>query len=243
MNKHLNSLKELAAQSEELKSPGVGSYLVGGAGIYGGGKLMYRGLPMILGQQRVYHGTSKENAAKINSEGLKTEYGGINGSSAHVGSSTYVRTSAGKIHVTPSRRVASGFATLNGLDKNASQEAKMKGMLKGVLLRSAGGGAVVTSHVPYSDFKQNFKVDPYVPGGVAFTTDKDIGKGFVGKGSVFRGVSAESIKKYAKNHPGRLAKGVGLGAVGAGMSALAIRQMMPRKANVITWDKNAKNQP
>jgi hypothetical protein len=216
-------LIQLAARSE--KEVGVGNYVVGGAGLYGGSRLMYRGLPMVLGQQRVYHGTSRQNASKIKSEGFKTKYGGINGSSAHVGSASYVKNSTGKIHVTPSKRVASGFATLNGLDKGKSEAEKMLAMIKGVALRSAGDGEVITAHVPYGNFKQNFKIDPDMPGRVAFTTDADIGRSFVGKRSVFHGVSAGSVLRYAKKYPERLAKGVGLGALGAGISVLAARQM------------------
>ena len=231
-------LKELAVRGRRLlefakgeidDSPGVGNYVVGGAGLYGGGRLMYRGLPMVLGQQRVYHGTSKTNAAKIKDEGFKTKYGGINGSSAHVGSASYVKNSAGKIHVSPFKRVASGFATLNGLDKGKSEKEKMLAMLKGVALRSAGGGAVVTAHVPYDEFKRNFKIDPDMDGGFAFTTDADIDRNFVGKKSVFRGVSGGGVLRYAKKYPGRFARGAGLGALGAGVAVLSARQMTPRK--------------
>jgi hypothetical protein len=199
---------------------GIGTYAVGAGGIYAGGRLGYRAAPMVLGKQRFYHGTSKANAAQINAEGLRTEYGGLNGSSAHVGSKQYVNNSAGKIHVSPSKRIASGFASLNGISRDASMQEKMTAMQKGILTRRANGGSVVSGHMPYDQFKSAFEVDPdmRIPNSkvqVAFRTTQNIGKENIGKGSLLRGVSARSVADYARKHPGRFGAGLGIGALGA----------------------------
>lgn len=199
---------------------GLGTYAVGAGGIYAGGRLGYRAAPMVLGKQRFYHGTSKSNAARISEEGLRSEYGGINGSSAHVGSDQYIKNSTGKVHVSQSRRIASGFATLNGISKDASLHDKRAALNRGFLTRRANGGAVISGHMPYGQFKSAFEVDPdmRIPNSkiqVAFRTTQNIGKENIGRGSLLRGVSARSVADYARKHPGRFGMGLGIGALGA----------------------------
>ena len=222
---------------------------VGAVGAYSGGRLLYRAAPMVLGKKRLYHGTSKENAEKIKQEGFKASKGGQHGSSAKVKSDSFVKESTGKIHASTSKRIAAAFAHLNGLDISASDKKKQVEMVKGILKRTQGKGAIITSYIPHDSFVNDFQPDPdmALPGKhqVAYRTTKDIAKENIGQRALFRGVSIKDIANYAKRNPKRFLAGAGLAGLGAAGvvsgGALMVRgkreSLLASKATTISFDE------
>ena len=223
----------LMSAREELQSiialDATGSdYAMAGISGYGGLKAIHASTPRLLGKQRFYHGTSKQNAEKIIKEGLDPEMGGKNGASAHVGSSNYVKNSTGHVHVTPSKRVAAAFSHLHGSGAGKGDPKQALAMLKGALLGTAGPGAIVSGHLDYDRFQRDFHPDPDMGGGQAYRTKTKIGTESIGS-SVTKGVSAGSIAKYVKANPGRFAAGAGLAAAGGAGLAYGASRLLGKK--------------
>ena len=223
----------LMSAREELQSiialDATGSdYAMAGISGYAGLKAIHASTPRLLGKQRFYHGTSKQNAEKIIKEGLDPEMGGKNGASAHVGSSSYVKNSTGHVHVTPSKRVAAAFSHLHGSGAGKGDPKQALAMLKGALLGTAGPGAIVSGHLDYDRFQRDFHLDPDMGGGQAYRTKTKIGTESIGS-SVTKGVSAGSIAKYVKANPGRFAAGAGLAAAGGAGLAYGASRLLGKK--------------
>ena len=223
----------LMSAREELQSiialDATGSdYAMAGISGYAGLKAIHASTPRLLGKQRFYHGTSKQNAEKIIKEGLDPEMGGKNGASAHVGSSSYVKNSTGHVHVTPSKRVAAAFSHLHGSGAGKGDPKQALAMLKGALLGTAGPGAIVSGHLDYDRFQRDFHPDPDMGGGQAYRTKTKIGTESIGS-SVTKGVSAGSIAKYIKANPGRFAAGAGLAAAGGAGLAYGASRLLGKK--------------
>lgn len=214
-------------------------YLSAGLYGYGGLKALNASAPRLLGKQRIYHGTSKANAERIAQEGLDPVMGGKAGASAHVGKDRYVKNSTGHIHVTPLKRVAAGFSHLYGSGAGKGDPRQMVHMLKGMIMGTEGPGKIVRGHLDYGDFKDNFHIDPDMPGGMAYRTTQKIGPEKLGRMSVFKDLK---LAKYAKAHPGRLASGAGLAALGGAGIAGAVSSLAKKKTTEKTAEMSAREE-
>lgn len=195
------------------------------AAIYGAGSAaLAKAAPSrLLGYHNVYHGTSKENAAKIKRDGkLKASMGGGgNGASQSMGnknefmSDTFKERSKGKVHFTKTEGIAKFFADFTGTDGGANK---------------GGKGEVLKAKMPHSQYTKA-KVDKDVagPGGnegikkrIASTTTKDVK---VGKGYNF--ATKRNMNRYlkAKGGKARFARGVASALGSAGLAGMSYRKV------------------
>jgi hypothetical protein len=229
---------------------------VGAAGLLGAGTLVAASPTTkgrLLGFKRVYHGTTPENKKSILREGFKKSHGGRGGASEAVGSSSYMRESAGKVHVTRLRPVAKAFTAFADKDISDSLRRAMTGgkpftmgekikLIKKLNPLSSSG--VVTADMPIGQFDR-FEIDPdMVPieirrkypnlvKNIAARGAEDIDPVYVHNLSPSRylkrlGAHVKALPEYVKKHPGRFASGVGLGALGAGGVILGGRHFVKK---------------
>lgn len=170
------------------------------------------GLTNMMGYQDIHHGTSKETAAKIRTEGLDPQKGGAShGASSAVASPRFLENSKGHVHVATGSMTARFYANL----AENSAEAKKKGLSFGMndignSLVNGAKGEVLSGALPYGDFADKFAPDPDSNGfrstsrvaPSAFTTKlKDVAQ--------HARRDPGHVAQFIKKHPGAFAKGVG----------------------------------
>lgn len=94
----------------------------------GGGIATLNAKDRILGRKTLYHGTSKDNAAKIKQEGFKLS-NGLGGASEALGEEQFIDNSKGLIHMTPQRGIANGFAMVADDPKLKEMKTTINGLL------------------------------------------------------------------------------------------------------------------
>lgn len=93
----------------------------------GGGLATLNAKDRILGRKTLYHGTSAENAAKIKQEGFKLS-DGMGGASEALGEQQFIDNSKGKIHMSPQRGIANGFAMVADDPKLKEMKTTVNGL-------------------------------------------------------------------------------------------------------------------
>ena len=166
------------------------------AGLCGSALMGRDGFEKLLGNKRIYHGTSPEAAQNIRINGLHPQYGGT-GAAAPV--ARFVKNSTGKCHVTTRPVIAKLFekhqdprspVTLVGISEEALGEEITKSVF------SRGGPGMIRMNVPYECFAR-MKADPDLD--FAYTTDKPIEPVYIKDGS--KNLAAR-IGKLCRLYPG-----------------------------------------
>lgn len=111
----------------------------------------------ITGLQRVYHGTSKENAEGIMQEGLLASKGGKNGATFE--ESGNVAKSLGKVHLTAKRQVGNYHANFHDIPKDELFVMNSGGDPRLLLAPKRGKGVVLSGLIPYAKYDQ-MELDP-----------------------------------------------------------------------------------
>ena len=198
------------------------SYAVDALEVAGGVTAVDKGTQLLSGQERLYHGTSKQNWEKIKDEGLRADRGGKGGASAAVGREDFVANSTGKVHVTKDTSAADMFA------RYSSGEGHKKAITNAIF--GPGSGKRVKMYMNYGKYDKNFEIDADCSGPFAsgdFIRDR-AAKGSVNVNpdeivgsSASIGAKAKRVAgyfpKYIKEYPRRAAIGAGVLASGAYM--------------------------
>ena len=204
-------------RADEITAAGI----TGGAGAYA----IHQAIPMLAGTQRVYHGTDKESAAAIRKSGLDPSHGGREGGGGHSeGSEYFQNASKGKIHVAADRFQAGEYAGVTGA-KSSGLHHRFHGAITG------GKGKILSAHIPYQDFLDDFSIDRTTPVSGAYHSSKPL------PASAFRASAILKAPKisYIKKNPMRLVKGAGLLVAGAGSIEAS------RRLGVFATRKNRKD--
>ena len=196
----------------------------------------------LLGQKRLYHGTTAENAKSIKRSGLKTSYGAKKGGIADLfyrGSdgdmNIPVNNSRGHVYASTRKNVAIVNANVASSGEEFVKDFKKYGP-KWASAKHNGGGkkleqgaSVVKMNVPLNRYKKDFEKDPeyaFVFKNPARRSGKDIPvEEIVGSKAKLK----DKIKYQAKNMPDaikadkkRFAKGVAKTVGGTALTAAGI---------------------
>lgn len=115
----------------------------------GGGIATLNAKDRILGRKTLYHGTSKDNAAKIKQEGFKLS-NGLGGASEALGEQQFIDNSKGLIHLTPQRGIANGFGAVAG-------EPRLKELGAEVSSLKSKLNETENATIPFSQWEDNMK--------------------------------------------------------------------------------------
>jgi hypothetical protein len=209
----------------------------------------------LLGLHRVYHGTDPKNVEDIRRLGLLTQYGGTGTSKTHKeeiydkllehgkaeGRREYTQTSKGRVHVTPLKGVAKGYAAFQEAPFGTSGRQRSAAMLAG-LLTPLGGRGLVTADIP-SELRNQFEADPdstimarHTPGlrGPVNIDPKYIVGSAEHHPIEQRVEQLKNIRDVVAEDPGRFATGVATTTGGLGLTGLGLHQIVRGLSKVAT---------
>ena len=173
----MNSEDEKERTNDDLKR--------GAAGLLGGAGLIATNRHRLLGEQRVYHGTTAEAAKGIKQSGIKASFGGKKGGVADAFAKFYgipnesfgpIKNSTGHTYVSKNSAVARVNANiaaakdkiLEEVQRNSGKNPNIFSM-KNDIDEAIGkvnrqgrvkGGKVIKANIPLHRFKKDFEADP-----------------------------------------------------------------------------------
>ena len=198
----------------------------------------------LLGQKRLYHGTTAENAKNIKRSGLKTSHGAKKGGIADLlyrgtdgdaGSDMYMKNSKNHVYAATRKNVAIANANIAAEGDKFVKDVKEYGPQFAAALHNGGGrklgqgASVVKMNVPLNRYKKDFEKDPeykFVFKNPARRSGKDIPvEEIVGSKAKLK----DKIKYQVKNMPDairadkkRFAKGVAKTVGGTALTAAGV---------------------
>jgi hypothetical protein len=204
-----------------------------GAGAYG----INRALPLLDGMERVYHGTTKDNANAIRQQGIRADKAGTGNSSLNANLARRIgeENVKGKVYATRNLLNAATYGY------QESGDLKNIGLVKGKIpYRDLQSGKLkrvpnpelrglnrdewvdtVKNEVlfapPDNVLKQNYK-ELDAPN--TLVIEGDLPTQYIKGSSNFKGQNLSGVADYIKNNPGRFSKGLGVAGLGvAGLGA------------------------
>jgi hypothetical protein len=237
-NKYLDKTVELQKEAAEKKDSNKLALTATAAG----GSLVYSSTENLLGYHKVHHGTTKDIAKNIQTEGFDPKKGGTGAASLHP---EMVRESAGKIHVTKNKVLAHLYGSKimhRGHPLGKGFDNSFNGVAKDVM-----NSKVVSARIPHSVY-EGFDSDKHHGGNsldpknevhkaTAATTTKKIPSTFIEGGKGSKGILNFVHKNHLKNYYGSKAgkirglKGLGMAAAGSALLGVAAKKFMDKKGD------------
>lgn len=217
-------LEKVAQEKEGPSKLGIGVEAVAGVG------LAHKSSDKLLGYHKLYHGTTKANAASIKTKGFDPSYGGTGNATAH---ERFVANSKGHTHFSKSKVMPELYASKIGdhFQEFVSPFGPSRKTLEQIA-KNRKDGEVLTTRIPDYHYKKfapdrdsvsSLAADD-IARDVASKTTRRINPKYISGGAGSKGIgtfmNAKHMKTYLSRASGRNRFLKGLAIAGAGAAAV-----------------------